>query len=35
MGIFFVNSDGYSPEKKKFCEENGIELVVSQRIPEV
>ena len=32
--IFFVNSDGYSPEKKKFCEENGIELVVSQRIPE-
>ena len=33
--IFFVNSDGYSPEKKKFCEENGIELVVSQRIPEV
>ena len=32
--IFFVNSDGYSTEKKKFCEENGIELVVSQRIPE-
>ena len=32
--IFFVNSDGYSSEKKKFCEENGIELVVSQRIPE-
>ena len=32
--IFFVNSDGYTPEKKKFCEENGIELVVSQRIPE-
>ena len=32
--IFFVNSDGYSPEMKKFCEENGIELVVSQRIPE-
>ena len=32
--IFFVNSDGYSPEKKTFCEENGIDLVVSQRIPE-
>lgn len=32
--IFFVNSDGYTPEKKRFCEENGIELVVSKRIPE-
>ena len=32
--IFFVNSDGYTPDKKKFCEENGIELVVSQRVPE-
>ena len=32
--IFFVNSDGYTPGKKRFCEENGIELVVSQRIPE-
>ena len=32
--IFFVNSDGYTPGKKHFCEENGIELVVSTRIPE-
>ncbi len=32
--IFFVNSDGYTPEKKRFCQENGIELKVSTRIPE-
>ena len=32
--IFFVNSDGYTPSKKHFCEENGIKLVVSTRIPE-
>lgn len=32
--IFFVNSDGYTPGKKRFCDENGIELVVSKRIPE-
>ena len=32
--IFFVNSDGYTPGKKRFCEEHGIELVVSKRIPE-
>ena len=32
--IFFVNSDGYTPGKKRFCEEHGIELVVSTRIPE-
>lgn len=32
--IFFVNSDGYTPGKKRFCEENGIELVVSKRVPE-
>ena len=32
--IFFVNSDGYTPAKKKFCEELGIELIVSERIPE-
>lgn len=31
--IFFVNSDGYTPEKRRFCEENGIELVVSKREP--
>lgn len=31
--IFFVNSDGYTPEKKRFCKENGIELLVSNRIP--
>ena len=32
--IFFVNSDGYTPGKKRFCEENGIELIVSKRLPE-
>ena len=32
--IFFVNSDGYTPGKKRFCEEHGIELVVSKRVPE-
>ena len=32
--IFFVNSDGYTPEKKQFCKEQGIELLVSQRLPE-
>lgn len=31
---FFVNTDGYTPEKRKFCEEHGIELIVSERIPE-
>jgi cytidyltransferase-like protein len=31
--IFFVNDDGYSPEKKKFCDQQGIDLVVSKRIP--
>lgn len=31
--IFFVNEDGYSEEKRRFCEERGIELVVSKRIP--
>ncbi len=31
--IFFVNSDGYTPQKEEFCKELGIELVVSSRIP--
>ena len=31
---FFVNTDGYTPAKKEFCDELGIELVVSERIPE-
>lgn len=31
--IFFVNEDGYTPDKQKFCEELGIQLVVSKRIP--
>ncbi len=31
--IFFVNSDGFTPAKEKFCRERGIELVVSKRIP--
>lgn len=31
--IFFVNEDGFTPEKQKFCDRLGIELVVSRRIP--
>ena len=31
--IFFVNSDGYTPEKEIFCKELGIKLIVSKRIP--
>lgn len=32
--IFVVNSDGYTPDKKRVCDENGVELVVLERIPE-
>ncbi len=32
--IFFVNEDGYTPDKRKLCEELGIELLVSKRIPQ-
>ena len=32
--FFFVNSDGYTPAKKEFCDRLGIRLVVSERIPE-
>ena len=31
--IFFVNSDGDSPEKKAFVESLGIKYIVSERIP--
>lgn len=31
--IFFVNEDGYTPDKQKFCEELDIKLIVSKRIP--
>ena len=31
--IFFVNSDGDSPEKRKFVESLGIKYIVSQRLP--
>jgi cytidyltransferase-like protein len=31
--IFFVNEDGYTPDKQRLCEGLGIELVVSRRIP--
>lgn len=31
--IFFVNSDGYTPEKEAFCNELSIKLIVSKRIP--
>lgn len=32
--IFVVNEDGFTEGKKKLCEENGVELVVLERIPE-
>lgn len=32
--IFIVNSDGGSEEKRRFCEERGIEYIELQRIPE-
>jgi cytidyltransferase-like protein len=32
--IFVVNKDGYTHEKKMLCEENGVELIVLDRIPE-
>lgn len=31
--IFFVNEDGYTPDKQALCKEMGIELMVSKRIP--
>ncbi len=31
--IFFVNEEGYTPDKVKLCEEIGAELIVSKRIP--
>lgn len=31
--IFFVNTDGHSPDKEALCKELGIEYVVSKRIP--
>ena len=31
--IFFVNSDGFTPAKKLFCEKHGIQLIVSTRKP--
>jgi cytidyltransferase-like protein len=32
--VFVVNTDGYTTGKKRICEENGVELVVLDRIPE-
>lgn len=32
--IFFVNEDGFSPDKQKLCDALGIEFVVSKRIPQ-
>lgn len=31
--IFFVNSDGYTPEKEAFCRGLGIRLMLSRRLP--
>ena len=31
--IFFVNEDGYTPDKQRICAELGIELLVSKRMP--
>jgi cytidyltransferase-like protein len=32
--FFVVNSDGFTEGKRRLCEENGVELVVLERIPE-
>jgi cytidyltransferase-like protein len=32
--IFFVNEDGFTPDKIKLCDEIGAQLVVSRRIPQ-
>lgn len=31
--IFFVNEDGFTPDKVKLCKELGAELIVSKRVP--
>ena len=31
--IFFINEDGFTPDKVKLCKEIGAELVVSKRMP--
>lgn len=31
--FFFVNHDGWTEEKERFCRERGIELVVADRVP--
>lgn len=31
--IFYVNSDGFTPDKEKFCRERGIQLIVAERVP--
>ena len=31
--IYVVNEDGDKPEKKKYCQEHGIEYVVLKRLP--
>jgi cytidyltransferase-like protein len=31
--ILYVNEDGNSPDKERFCREHGIEYIVSKRIP--
>lgn len=31
--LFFVNEDGFTPDKQTLCNELGIELMVSKRIP--
>ena len=31
--VFFVNEDGFTPAKQALCNETGIELLVSKRIP--
>jgi len=31
--IFFVNEDGFTPDKEEFCKRHGITLQVSKRIP--
>ena len=32
--MYFVNTDGDKPEKRKLCEELGIQYIVEDRVPD-
>ena len=33
--IFFVNEEGFTPDKQKLCMETGVQLLVSKRVPAI